>query len=266
MITDEIQQEIERTRGEMAGTLQAIEDKLSPRQLLNQAVDTMRELTSDRSRLGAAMRDNPMPLLIIGLGLGWLAFSGSRRSEARPARGGESADLASGWAAGKSEADYASAAGIGGSGYGAEGGSGYGAEIGDEAARAAASLRGRAQQMAGQARQNLQRAGDVTRQRMSEWSRSAGDVASQSWDAYQDHPLTAGVAAAVVGAAIGAMLPRTPVEGRVLGGAVEDIVSRARETGNELMDRAGRVAKTALNVARQQVSDVAKEGDEATLH
>jgi len=273
MITDEIQQEIERTRGEMAGTLQAIEDKLSPRQLLNQAVDTMRELTSDRSRLGAAMRDNPIPLLIIGLGVGWLAFSGGRRAEARPARGSEAGDLASGWAVGKGEADFASAAGVAGSGYGAEGGSGYGAETGaesgpmSEAGRAAALLRGRAQQVAGQARQNLQRAGDVTRQRMSEWGRSAGDVANQSWEAYQEHPLTVGVAAVVVGAAIGAMLPRTPVEGRMLGGAVEDMVSRARETGNELIDRAGRVAKSALNVARQQVSDVAKVADEATtLH
>ncbi|MBI5162736.1 MAG: DUF3618 domain-containing protein [Magnetospirillum sp.] len=77
MTTEDIQEQIERTRGEMASTLSAIERKLSPRQLMDQAVDTMRELASDQSRVSQMVRENPIPLALIGLGIGWLAVAGS---------------------------------------------------------------------------------------------------------------------------------------------------------------------------------------------
>lgn len=220
MTTDDLQQQIERTRGEMADTLQAIERKLSPRQLLDQAVDTMRELVSEQSQIGSMVRDNPVPLALIGLGVGWMALSGSWRQE------GQSGPS---WGS-RGETDYASVA--------------------ETPETAGPALRQRASQMADQARESLQRAGDVTRRRMSEWSRSAseaaGDAAERSRDAYMEHPLAMGLAAMALGAAMGAILPRTMMERRMLGGSMGDMMRQARETGSEMIEKASRAAKSTF--------------------
>ncbi len=76
MTTDEIQTEIERTRTVMADTLNAIERKLSPGKILDQAVNTMHELAHGQSRVGHLVRENPIPLALIGLGVGWMAMNG----------------------------------------------------------------------------------------------------------------------------------------------------------------------------------------------
>ncbi len=270
MTTEEIQQEIERTRGEMAGTLQAIERKLDPRQLMNQAVDTMRELTSGESRIGAIVRDNPVPVAVVGLGLGWLALAAAlgRRGAEEPAEPVEGASAAPGWAG--AEPGYASAAGVGSSGYGAEGSQGL-APMGE----AAQGMRERAGQMARGAREGLQRASDVTRRRVSEWGRTAGgamgDAADRTWGLYQDHPLTMAMAAMAMGAAIGAILPRTRAEGQLMGGSMRSVARQARETGNELVERAGQVARKALRTARRQGEAAAESmaeaaGGQATMH
>ena len=262
MTTEEIQQEIERTRGEMAGTLQAIERKLDPRQLMNQAVDTMRELTSGESRIGTMVRENPVPLAVIGMGLGWLALSAAfgRRGAEDQGEAVVAASAAPGWAGG--EPGYASAAGVGSSGYGAEGGQGF-APMGE----AAQGMRERAGQMARGAREGLQRATDVTRRRVTEWSRSAGgamgDAADRTWDLYQEHPLTMAMAAMAMGAAIGAILPRTRAEGQLMRGSMRSMAQQARETGSELVERAGQVARNALRTARRQGEGVAESAKEA---
>ncbi|MBY0430583.1 MAG: DUF3618 domain-containing protein, partial [Rhodospirillales bacterium] len=68
---EEIQDDIERMRSEMTDTLHAIERKLSPRQMMEQAMDTMRDVNP--TRVMDAVRDYPVPLALIGLGLGWIA-------------------------------------------------------------------------------------------------------------------------------------------------------------------------------------------------
>ena len=100
--TDDIVHDIERTRSEMSGTLSAIEAKLSPQNIKNEAkdtanevLDTIKEQLSPRnlSRLardtiketGIDMFDtikaNPLPSLIAGLSVGWLIFKGDDRND-----------------------------------------------------------------------------------------------------------------------------------------------------------------------------------------
>jgi len=258
MTTEEIQQEIERTRGEMAGTLHAIERKLSPRQLMDQAVDTMRELVGEQSQVGSMIRENPLPLAVIGLGVGWLALSGAfgRRSEAHEFTPGTGDSTVSpSWTGGSEGA-------VGESGYGAESTGGF---------SPLTDARERAGQIADQAREGLQRAGEAGRRQVSQWTSTArdaaGDAADRTMEAYQDHPLTMGAVALVLGAAVGAMLPRTAAEGRVVGGTGRNILHQARETGGELMERAGRVAKRALHAAKEKGAEAVGAAEEAaTMH
>jgi ElaB/YqjD/DUF883 family membrane-anchored ribosome-binding protein len=240
MKSDDIQHDIERTRGEMASTLEAIERKLSPRQLMDQAVDTMRDLAIDTTRIGQAVRENPVPLALIGLGLGWLAISGMRGRSLedvldRAAEAGESAlSATSAWSSATAEK---LGEGIGGEGR-------------------TQRLRAKASEIAGQARDILNENTEVARRKVSEWSHTArtqaNTAAEATVDTYRDHPLAMGAAAALLGVAIGAMLPRTRQEREIMGEAAGTVVRGA----NEMIDKAGRVANRVVRTAR-------KEGAEA---
>lgn len=80
---EEIEREIAATRSEIDETINALQEKVSPGQLVNQALGYVKEGGGDfAANLGRAVRDNPMPLMLIGVGLGWMMFSG-RSSEDR---------------------------------------------------------------------------------------------------------------------------------------------------------------------------------------
>ncbi|MBC7905394.1 MAG: DUF3618 domain-containing protein [Rhodospirillaceae bacterium] len=237
--TEHIEDEIERTRDEMASTLNAIERKLSPKQIMDQAVDTMRELASDQSRVAQVVRDNPIPLALIGLGIGWFAVSSSmgRRSSASEGSYESMEGLAPAWGSGTESQTYGTA---GSAEYTSEG----------------RDMRERASQLAGSARESVSRAADSTRGKVSQWSQqartSANQAAGRTRDVYQDHPLTMGVVAALVGAAFGAMLPRSRAESETLGQAAGDMLRQARQAGSELVDKAGRVADRAVQAAKEE--------------
>ena len=70
----EIQAEIERTRRQMDGTLNAIEHRLTPGQLYDQGLQYLRHNggTEFLSNLGEQAKTNPMPVALVGIGLAWL--------------------------------------------------------------------------------------------------------------------------------------------------------------------------------------------------
>jgi hypothetical protein len=75
--------EIDRTRGEMHQTLTAIEQRLSPQQLLNQGLDYVRQsgATEFVQNLGGAARQNPLPVALTGIGIAWLMALGRQPAE-----------------------------------------------------------------------------------------------------------------------------------------------------------------------------------------
>jgi len=94
---DTIRRQIDHTRTQMEGTLNAIGERLSPENLVAQAKESAREATVGRIRdmryqandkldemsngLGRTIRDNPLPVALIGLGLGWLWKSSRDRMD-----------------------------------------------------------------------------------------------------------------------------------------------------------------------------------------
>ena len=80
---EEIERDIEATRAEMAETLDVIERKLSPGQLIDQAVDYLRA-EGTGSRVGEVIKRNPLPVVLIGVGLAWLALSELSRRPGDP--------------------------------------------------------------------------------------------------------------------------------------------------------------------------------------
>ena len=77
---EEVQREVRRSRAEVEETIEAIQDRLSPGQLFDQAVGYLRgsEGNAFLCNLGATVRDNPVPVVLMGTGLAWLMLSGPR--------------------------------------------------------------------------------------------------------------------------------------------------------------------------------------------
>ncbi len=84
--SEQIQREIERTRDEMGETLESIRHKLSPGELFEQALDYFKSSGPSQftSNLGDTVKHNPVPVTLIGLGIGWLMMSGSRDADTAP--------------------------------------------------------------------------------------------------------------------------------------------------------------------------------------
>ncbi len=89
---EEIERDIERIRSEIGNTLNIIQEKLlSPGRVIS---DTLGQVGSGvgqfTSNLGRTARDNPVPAVLVGLGLGWLLMAPARdRPQSRREWSGE---------------------------------------------------------------------------------------------------------------------------------------------------------------------------------
>ena len=83
--TDRIEAEAEHHRSNIDQTLDALKERFSPGQMVDEALGFMKEgQMADAGRnLGRQVRDNPMALGLIGAGIAWLAFGGGVRSAGR---------------------------------------------------------------------------------------------------------------------------------------------------------------------------------------
>ncbi|MFL5333017.1 MAG: DUF3618 domain-containing protein [Geminicoccaceae bacterium] len=79
--TGRIEQELDHTRSRLDATIGALQDKLAPGEMVEQAIAYFREGggVEFRRNLGHTVRENPIPVALIGVGLGWLMLSNARQ-------------------------------------------------------------------------------------------------------------------------------------------------------------------------------------------
>ncbi|NKC31054.1 DUF3618 domain-containing protein [Falsiroseomonas selenitidurans] len=299
----EIEHEVEETRAGLTDTLEQLRDRASPGQLFEQALDYARgsggvEFTRN---LGAQVRDNPLPLLLIGAGIGWLMLGGQPRTRQAMAYGddwddGHGGDRSSrrpgglreragahAQATGSAAGHVAQSArqGLGDAAHRAGDAAHRGAAAAGSAYRSAAAAAGSAgEAVSDRARdwgEGARQAGahasayaadmaEASRHRLEDWSEQAGD----GLDWVRDQPLVLGGIGLALGAALGAMLPRTDTEDRLMGETRDDLTDRARaaategyakarESLGERGDSAAGAAEDALPRAREAVRDAAHQ-------
>jgi Protein of unknown function (DUF3618) len=75
----ELEREVRESRADVERTLDAIRDRLSPGQLVDQVAHYMRDNGGEFARnFGDTVRQNPVPVVLVGVGLAWMML-GSRR-------------------------------------------------------------------------------------------------------------------------------------------------------------------------------------------
>jgi hypothetical protein len=220
--TRQIRDEIEETRGEMTETIDAIQEKLSPRNIVANATERVKTATTERVRemadtasetaqqaldytrdaansvVGTA-RQNPIPLVLIGLGAAWWLTNRSRTSSSASDRGL--------YRRGYERDD--------------ESGSRLGASAGRLATRRTNQLQRTTNQ--------LQRT-------------------------IEQNPLLVGAGALMLGAAFGLAIPETETENEWMGEARDSVVGRARDlardAANQVQDAASTLADDAMKLTQ----------------
>lgn len=289
-----IEREVEATRAGVSQTLEALRDRASPGQLFEQAMEYVRSSGgADMARnLGRSLRDNPLPILLVGAGVAWMMMSGSRPATRRDAYGDRySTD---GWYFSEGSASYRGGGHAGMSGMEGEDSSGAGvmeraAATADDAARAVGdvarsagdAVRSAADSVAGVAQsawdsvrgaatsafasaesaasdgmRSVAGAGHMVRRGADQASHGARD--GLDW-VVREQPLVLGALGLAVGAAIGALLPGTEAEDRLMGESRDAVLHRARAGAEEGLERARSALGEQAGRAREAVGEVAGE-------
>ena len=249
----EVQREVQRSRAEVEETLEAIQERLSPGQVFEQVVDYMRSSNgSDFLRnLGTMVRDNPVPVALVGTGLVWLMLSSSRSSRKEY---DDEDDLLESYGESRYGAELSEDAGQS-AGWG-ESARESAREWSESARSSARSVRDRARRLGASARHRVSGTGE----QLWQGARDAGDRASYYgrrvrrgfFDTLHEQPLVLGALGLAAGAAIGAALPKTEREDEWLGDSRDRLKERAKEAGWEQVERARAAAGAAYSAAREE--------------
>lgn len=289
---DALQRDIRESQSRITETIGALRHKagqLAPRTVMENAMNRMHSNSGGRgqrqddrndhrfqrgqsrgwtSSVSSAVRDNPIPLALIGLGVGWLALSGSGYDR-RIARSGavHSVRDRAGTAAEYARDTFYSAT--------------------DSVRDAASTAYDRASDAVSSARDHIPGMGGHTYsvgQSSQQSSRQSGSTpshhdsgrhglmatermhsaTSRLWDMVDEHPLVAGVMGVALGAALGASIPSTRYENEWIGDYADEATHRAKELAQEAMDRGTRAARAAVEAAKEEVGDaVGAAGDAA---
>ncbi len=274
----ELEHEVAAQRAEVEHDLDKLQDRLSPGQLMDQLFDYVKHGNgADFTRnLGRSIRDNPIPVALMGIGMAWLMVGGSgtkpRNVDDDPhdrdwddrayAYSGDPVDLGGfGQSYGEASAadlDQHTADEPEGSrreGLTSKAGRVAG-HLRDRAGEASECLgggiRGTRDAMARRGRgvgRKTRRYGDRLGRRASRYGRQAR---RRFFEALEDQPLVLGALGVAIGAALGAALPATEREDELMGETRDNLKRQAEQTGRKQEDKVRDMADAAYGAAKEE--------------
>lgn len=233
---EEILAEIEQTRHEMDSTLTELEQRLTPGQLVDQGLDYLRSSGANEfvQNLGVQVKNNPLPLSLVGIGLAWLmASSKNPPSRYTTESYGTSLSERTGEMRDKASSMMSSAR----------------SKMSDGSQAVSDRVR--------QARDTLSGVGRSARDRM-ERARSGMDYMMR------EQPLALGAVGVAIGALIAAMAPRTRQEDELMGDTRDRLMEKAKEAGQQSVQQATDVAKKGIEQAKETTLGKEASGKPAT--
>jgi ElaB/YqjD/DUF883 family membrane-anchored ribosome-binding protein len=224
----EIEREIEQTRARMSESIDTISEKLRPGNLAQSAVESVEEQARHTgSRLASVIRENPIPVAAIGLGVTWLvAQQRSKRGLARYGYRGPERRISG---SPERRRGFATRSGVT-AGAARERAQERLSELGSEAKERMRQLRSRARKQSQRVGARLERMID-------------------------QNPLAVAAGAVVVGLAAGLLLPGTRREDELMGSARDQLMERAGDTVERVKEAAGEAAREVTDTVKAEVTE-----------
>ncbi len=273
--TTRMEREVEAQRSEVEHTIEALKGRLSPGEILDQAMHAFSDAGGQGNRmasnLGRQIRDNPLSVALIGIGAAMLMGGGGRYGDGHGMGNGMAgaAHRAGASAEGAAERARHAASGAAAS---------VSAGTRDTASAAAERARGAADQASHAAR----RTGAAISGQAAAAGSSASHAARDTYEGAMEYgerarrsaadfiveqPLVAGALALAAGAAIGAALPSSRFEDETIGGMRDDLADEAMERAASAAEGARHVAERTYESAREEArrEGLVPENDERTV-
>ncbi|MER9432935.1 hypothetical protein [Mesorhizobium sp. M0408] len=264
----ELERDADIARARVADTADSIRSKMTPGQLIDEFTGMFSgEGSAMLSNLKAQVRDNPLPLTLVGAGLAWLMLGkgtsldssapGAYRS-GRPSGGSRNfsdrQSFGEGWQ--ESSSEY----------YGAESEAAGGGSMLSDAADSVASVAGGAIEavadLASGAREKLRSTGGQVASGVSD---AAAQARESALDLFQREPLAMAAVGLAVGTAIGVMLPHTATEDEQLGRYSDQLRESAEVVLENGMEQAKQVAAEAYKTVKEEADRQGASGDETLV-
>lgn len=217
--SDDIEADIRSTRRNIDDNLERIQRKFSPGDIVDNVIDFARTNGGAvAGSVGRTVRENPVPLAMIGAGVLWLALSSRNRRENAEERQGDS--------------------------------------LPKRASAAAGKMRHKAGEVGEEVRHKADEVGEEVRHKAGELSREARDQAVRAKESsgrfVKEHPLLVGAAGLALGAAVATALPRSKREDRTFGERSDKVKHAAKEAAMEEGRKVQSAAKSAIRKAKQE--------------
>lgn len=289
---EEIEHDLDRSRAQVSSTIDAIQSKLTPGQMMDQAFAYARtSLPADfGANLGNSIRDNPVPVALVGVGIAWLMMSGQHadgRARARrqlyDARELAARNATAGYddpygtlhspdtgAAGSHDGKmHRAASAISEKGSDLKNRTGEtGRNLMDKASDLGHLISGSASSLTGRAREVTHQARDRMHGSTGDAKARAGELGHRSQEQYyraksnfsrmlDEQPLVIGVLGVAVGTLLGAALPSTRREDRMMGSTRDDLLEKAKDTASRQAEQVKESAKRVAQVAKDEAKGVA---------
>lgn len=281
--TEHIKAQIEETRSQMGETIDALQEKLSFSNLSEQvsehvtnAIETAKNSLYDAT-LGKAVgymknmgdeisetkfvrtaRNNPFPLILIGVGAGWLAYNystGGRRAGRRPGRLRQGVQYDEFADRDRAQRDMERGTSFDLAERHQEEASTLNA-ISDKASALTDKVSTAANSAYESASNAMNSAMTGTRDLANRAYSKAGEYGSAAYDTYDhyinENPLAVGAAAFALGAVVGLAIPSTRYEGELMGETRDQLLKKAQDKGSMLLDK-------TRNLVDEAASSVQKE-------
>lgn len=249
---EELRDDIEETRAELSQTIDAIQERLAPQNLMEQAKDAARDATIGRAEqmvsdasdtakdvstsMIETIKQNPLPVAMVAFGVGWLWMH--RQSAA-------STSNESGYRSQYGQMQRASG-GI----------SGTTSQVQQKAGQIASQVQDQAGQMVSQTQEQVGAWADQAQEQVTQWGGQTQDQLHQFKSQFdrllQENPLTVAAVALSLGAAAGLAVPGTPQENQWLGETRDQLVDKAQAAAQDTMQKVQQVAGKAQDAAEQE--------------
>ncbi|MGN6749837.1 MAG: DUF3618 domain-containing protein [Xanthobacteraceae bacterium] len=277
----QLEQEAEQTRAQLAQTLDELRERITPGQLVDQAVDYAKDSGGGLfvRNLGNQVTANPLPVALIGAGVAWLMLSNGARS-ARSTRVKEGAidrarraaiDTAArmadaGQAAGARARTFADTA-QGTASESVQQRSAQAREVAGSAAQGAASAFESAKSSAAAAYDQFSDTASEAYDRVSNSASRATSTVSETASSFgqstaaasrdmlqfcKTQPLVLAGIGMALGAILGALIPPTETEDRLMGESSDQLKDQARDIAEDQIQQAKSATASALNEAEAE--------------
>jgi len=282
--TENIKAQIKETRSNMGETIDAIQDRLSYSNISEQvseqvsnAIETAKDSVYDatvgkvvnymkntgnelsRSSIVTTARENPFPFILIGLGAGLLAYNSFGKKQSR-SFGRYQYNSGTDDRKSDDRTDYRTRTDFSDSRSDASKPS-----ILSSAQGKLDDVRENVSNAAGSAYESVANVASSTYSGAGEIANKAYERAGETYNQYlEEKPWAIGAVALVAGAAVGLAIPSTRYEGELMGEARYNLLTKAQDTANDLVDKAKQVASDAGRTITEEAKTLTQDSKSLT--